>query len=141
MLRRINTCYQVQWHQLTLAMRMQRPRSNSSSLWTGTANSSSTRLSTHKKQSRSSSWGSIRKWCRGWQDTSSHRCCCGRYAKCQRKSLRFHGQPWATKKRGHQLMSLSHQIVKFDTDALPPILNALETENGGQKLILEVAVR
>ena len=32
-------------------------------------------------------------------------------------------------------------IVKFDTDALPPILNALETENAGQKLILEVAVR
>lgn len=31
--------------------------------------------------------------------------------------------------------------VKFDTDKLPPILNALETDNGGQKLILEVAVR
>lgn len=30
--------------------------------------------------------------------------------------------------------------VKFDTDSLPPILNALECENGGQKLILEVAV-
>merc|ERR1712225_106139 len=29
--------------------------------------------------------------------------------------------------------------VKFDTDKLPPILNALETDNGGQKLILEVA--
>ncbi|TVY40209.1 ATP synthase subunit beta, mitochondrial [Lachnellula subtilissima] len=29
--------------------------------------------------------------------------------------------------------------VKFDTDKLPPILNALETSNGGQKLILEVA--
>ena len=33
------------------------------------------------------------------------------------------------------------QIVKFDTDQLPPILNALQTENGGQKLVLEVAVR
>ena len=31
-------------------------------------------------------------------------------------------------------------IVKFDSDTLPPILNALETQNGGQKLILEVAV-
>lgn len=31
-------------------------------------------------------------------------------------------------------------VVKFDTEQLPPILNALETENGGQKLILEVAV-
>lgn len=31
-------------------------------------------------------------------------------------------------------------IVKFDTDTLPPILNALETQNGGQKLVLEVAV-
>jgi hypothetical protein len=30
--------------------------------------------------------------------------------------------------------------VKFDTDKLPPILNALETTNGGQKLVLEVAV-
>lgn len=30
--------------------------------------------------------------------------------------------------------------VKFDSDTLPPILNALETENAGQKLILEVAV-
>ena len=32
-------------------------------------------------------------------------------------------------------------VVKFDTEQLPPILNALETINGGQKLILEVAVR
>jgi len=31
--------------------------------------------------------------------------------------------------------------VKFDTEQLPPILNALETQNGGQKLVLEVAVR
>lgn len=31
-------------------------------------------------------------------------------------------------------------IVKFDTDTLPPILNALETDNGGNKLVLEVAV-
>ncbi|KAK4043609.1 alpha-glucan branching enzyme [Parachaetomium inaequale] len=30
-------------------------------------------------------------------------------------------------------------IVKFDTDKLPPILNALETTNNGQKLVLEVA--
>jgi F0F1-type ATP synthase beta subunit len=32
--------------------------------------------------------------------------------------------------------------VKFDNqEQLPPILNALETDNGGNKLILEVAVR
>jgi len=31
--------------------------------------------------------------------------------------------------------------VKFDTEQLPPILNALETENNGQKLVLEVSVR
>jgi F0F1-type ATP synthase beta subunit len=31
--------------------------------------------------------------------------------------------------------------VKFDTEQLPAILNALETENNGQKLVLEVAVR
>ena len=30
--------------------------------------------------------------------------------------------------------------VKFDTDNLPAILNALETENQGNKLVLEVAV-
>lgn len=30
--------------------------------------------------------------------------------------------------------------VKFDTAKLPPILNALSTENNGQKLTLEVAV-
>jgi F-type H+-transporting ATPase subunit beta len=29
--------------------------------------------------------------------------------------------------------------VKFPTDTLPPILNALNAENGGQKLVLEVA--
>jgi F0F1-type ATP synthase beta subunit len=31
--------------------------------------------------------------------------------------------------------------VKFDTEQLPPILNALETDNNGQKLVLEVSVR
>jgi hypothetical protein len=31
--------------------------------------------------------------------------------------------------------------VKFDTAKLPPILNSLQTENNGQKLVLEVAVR
>ena len=31
-------------------------------------------------------------------------------------------------------------LVKFDTDQLPPILNALETDNGGNRLVLEVAV-
>ncbi|KAL8866409.1 MAG: hypothetical protein Q9174_006319, partial [Haloplaca sp. 1 TL-2023] len=33
----------------------------------------------------------------------------------------------------------SYLSVKFDTEQLPPILNALQTDNGGQKLILEVA--
>lgn len=31
--------------------------------------------------------------------------------------------------------------VKFDTENLPSILNALETQNNGQKLVLEVSVR
>ena len=31
-------------------------------------------------------------------------------------------------------------VVKFDTAKLPAILNALETENNGQRLVLEVAV-
>jgi hypothetical protein len=37
-------------------------------------------------------------------------------------------------------MQLTRTTVKFDTDKLPPILNALETDNNGQKLVLEVAV-
>jgi hypothetical protein len=38
--------------------------------------------------------------------------------------------------------SLTHSsTVKFDGAKLPPILNSLETENNGQKLVLEVAVR
>jgi F0F1-type ATP synthase beta subunit len=31
--------------------------------------------------------------------------------------------------------------IKFDGETLPPILNALNTQNGGNKLVLEVAVR
>ena len=31
--------------------------------------------------------------------------------------------------------------MKFDSDTLPPILNALTTDNRGNKLILEVAVK
>ena len=31
--------------------------------------------------------------------------------------------------------------VKFDTAKLPAILNSLETQNNGQKLVLEVSVR
>jgi hypothetical protein len=31
--------------------------------------------------------------------------------------------------------------VKFDSEQLPPILNALTTDNNGQKLVLEVSVR
>jgi hypothetical protein len=38
-------------------------------------------------------------------------------------------------------MILIYLVVKFDTDKLPPILNALETMNGEQRLVLEVAVR
>lgn len=34
----------------------------------------------------------------------------------------------------------SFHAVKFEGDTLPSILNALETDNGGNKLILEVAV-
>ena len=81
--------YQTQWHSLTWLIRIQRPRSNSSSLCIGTANSSSTRIPTHTKQPRSSSRGSIRKWRWRWEDTSSHRCRCRRYAKRLGTSLLF----------------------------------------------------
>lgn len=36
--------------------------------------------------------------------------------------------------------TLKLRIVKFDGEQLPAILNALVTDNGGQKLVLEVAV-
>ena len=32
-------------------------------------------------------------------------------------------------------------LVKFESEQLPEILNALETDNSGNKLILEVSVR
>lgn len=35
---------------------------------------------------------------------------------------------------------LTRPTVKFDTDKLPSILNALVTTNNGQKLVLEVSV-
>lgn len=90
-------CRQVQWHSLTWLIRIQRPRSISSSLCIGTANSSSTRLPTHKKQPRSSAWGSIRKWRWRWEDTSSHRCRCRRYANRLGTSLLFLCQTWTRK--------------------------------------------
>jgi F0F1-type ATP synthase beta subunit len=31
--------------------------------------------------------------------------------------------------------------IRFDGETLPPILNAVTTDNNGQKLVLEVAVR
>jgi hypothetical protein len=37
-------------------------------------------------------------------------------------------------------IQLTPSTVKFDTEKLPPILNALETTNNNQKLVLEVAV-
>ncbi|KAI5841833.1 P-loop containing nucleoside triphosphate hydrolase protein [Morchella snyderi] len=46
---------------------------------------------------------------------------------------------------GNQLQGKIHQVigavvdVKFDSEQLPPILNALNTDKNGQKLVLEVA--
>ena len=49
---------------------------------------------------------------------------------------------WALhRSRGHGSPKLTSRAVKFDTEQLPSILNALTTENQGQKLTLEVAVR
>lgn len=50
---------------------------------------------------------------------------------------------WPATRRCAQLpvtLQLTPSTVKFDTEKLPPILNALETTNNGQKLVLEVAV-
>lgn len=38
------------------------------------------------------------------------------------------------------LGELTAAAVKFPTEQLPAILNAIETDNNGQKLVLEVAV-
>ncbi|TVY93512.1 ATP synthase subunit beta, mitochondrial [Lachnellula willkommii] len=53
-------------------------------------------------------------------------------------AARFASTDSALKGKIHQVIGAIVD-VKFDTDKLPPILNALETTNGGQKLILEVA--
>ena len=47
---------------------------------------------------------------------------------------------WLKPKRWEHILNMFFSPVKFDTEQLPPILNALETTNGGQKLVLEVAV-
>ncbi|EME48125.1 hypothetical protein DOTSEDRAFT_60474 [Dothistroma septosporum NZE10] len=53
-------------------------------------------------------------------------------------SQRFASSDSAREGKVHQVIGAVVD-VKFPTDTLPPILNALETTNGGQKLILEVA--
>lgn len=45
------------------------------------------------------------------------------------------------RRRPAKLISCPPPTVKFPTDVLPPILQAVNTENNGQKLVLEVAVR
>ena len=77
-----------------------------------------------------------------WKDSLRHRCCCRRYENILSSSHWSSGKLAtacnAFKMRQDETDNKS--TVKFDTEQLPPILNALETENNGQKLILEVAV-
>ena len=47
---------------------------------------------------------------------------------------------WEREYNFYWLFRLLLLLVKFDTAKLPPILNALTTDNGGQKLVLEVSV-
>ena len=122
--------------------RIQRTRSNASSLCFCEANSSSTRLPTDKKQSRSSLRSPLCEWRWRWQNTSGHWSCRGWYGKIPQKKKH--------QKLAYNILALQNAglvancvllcLVKFDTDQLPPILNALETDNAGQKLVLEVAV-
>ena len=55
----------------------------------------------------------------------------------------FHGIPILHPRRALTIGIVIGAVVdvKFDGETLPPILNALNTDNGGQKLVLEVAVR
>jgi len=53
-------------------------------------------------------------------------------------STRFASTDAAQKGKVHTVIGAVVD-VKFPSDTLPPILNALETQNGGQKLVLEVS--
>ncbi|KAA8620238.1 AtpD F0F1-type ATP synthase beta subunit [Pyrenophora tritici-repentis] len=55
-------------------------------------------------------------------------------------STRFASTDAANHGKIHQVIGAIVD-VKFDTEQLPAILNAVTTQNGDQKLILEVAVR
>ena len=57
-----------------------------------------------------------------------------------RHLLYSHNSPAGAKAEKRRANSYSF-TVKFDSEQLPSILNALTTENGGNKLTLEVAVR
>ncbi|KAI9748605.1 MAG: atp2, beta subunit of the F1 sector of mitochondrial F1F0 ATP synthase [Lichina confinis] len=53
-------------------------------------------------------------------------------------AARWQSTEAARKGKVHQVIGAVVD-VKFDTEQLPPILNALETDNGGNKLVMEVA--
>lgn len=65
----------------------------------------------------------------GWQDSLRHWCRRGREGMAAPELL-------------HAFRSFGQgtDASQFGSEQLPPILNALETTNGGQKLVLEVAV-
>ncbi len=60
------------------------------------------------------------------------------------RSIRSLVPSWTVRARlklGKRNAELTPAAVKFDTEQIPAILNAIETENNGTKLVLEVAVR
>lgn len=73
--------------------------------------------------------------CWRWQGPPDHRCRRRRYVKSSALGTArssYPGSLWHPSDR--------QSTVKFDSDTLPPIFNALETDNEGQRLVLEVAV-
>jgi len=63
--------------------------------------------------------------------------------RCRRRRLvnQYHRLSAGLTQDGEKKNNTDVLVVKFDTQKLPAILNSLETENNGQKLVLEVSVR
>ena len=119
---------------------LQRPCSDLGQVCLCQTSSLDTRISATTEARLASNCYQVRKLgcLKDWQNPSSDRCCCGRYSRLLRRYCR------AYKLQSEYMLKIAQanflRTVKFDGDQLPPILNALETDNGGQKLILEVAV-
>lgn len=103
-----------------------------------------TRLRTSQKACPSSFRSTIGfyRYCKEGKDPSSHWSCCGWYGNLASRTNCSSTELLEVVTSFFLTISdLDSSAVKFDSEQLPEILNALETDNGGNKLILEVSVR